>query len=65
MSSTDQPFLEPDASRKYAGLRTKPITKYRFVPWGKIAVWVGAIGATAVGAAWLLGRFALGGGTVF
>ena len=58
MSIADQPFLEPDATSRYAGLRTKPINKYRFVTWKKIAVWGGAIGATAVGAGWLLVRFA-------
>jgi hypothetical protein len=65
MSISDRPFLEPNATSRYAGLRTKPINKYRFLPWGKIAVWAGALGAAAVGAAWLLSRYALGGGTAF
>ena len=58
MVSTDQPFLDSDASSKYAGLRTKPISQYRFVPWGKIALWAGAIGVAVVALVLLLDRFA-------
>ncbi len=54
MVTTDQPFLDADASSKYAGLRTKQISKYAFVPWGKIVMWIAAAGAALIAAALLL-----------
>ena len=49
METTDRPFLDPKAQAEYSGFRTRPINEYRFVPWGKIALWgiaVVAAGAT-------------------
>ena len=59
MVTNDQTFLEADASIRYVGLRTKPITAFRFFPWGMIAVWTGAIGSGVVALAWVLARFAV------
>lgn len=56
MGSTDQPFLEPDAAAKY-GLRTKSISQYRFMPWGRILAWAGAALAVTVAAAWALSQY--------
>ncbi|NUM53068.1 MAG: hypothetical protein HUU46_05440 [Candidatus Hydrogenedentes bacterium] len=57
MTTVDRPFLEPDTAGRYAGFKTKPIKKYRYVPWGTIAVWCGAIAAAAVLVAWILVRY--------
>ena len=47
MDSVNRPFLDPNIGAQYAGFRTRPINKYRFVPWGQIAFWVFAVGAVA------------------
>lgn len=53
MGTVEQPFLEADAAAKY-GLKTKPISQYRFVPWGRILAWTGAALAIIVAATWAL-----------
>jgi hypothetical protein len=59
MSIPDQPFLEANATAKYAGFRTRSINEYRYVPWGKVGVIGGACGLAAIALAWLLVRYAL------